>query len=288
MEYMRFFRDTIMERQSCRKFLSKEVEIEELVEVNRVYDNLERLVPCIETDIKFTGAEAGKKFGDSVGYNGYSIEAPQYIILMSEVKEHYLENIAYLAQAMTLKLTDLGIAACWLTVNDSDRIKAAADIDSKLEVACVIGIGYRDKDTKETRLDIVSPSNVTMTKTELRAAPKIHLGCMLFDKQYGKAFNTDELYTELEDSLLAISHAQSFFNRQPYRVIVGDSEIYLVGVPDEMTCENDRHLNYGIAMFNFVAVIGSLRAEAPKWSFDAPTVDLALPEDVYYVGKCRI
>ena len=55
-----------------------------------------------------------------------------------------------------------------------------------------------------------------------------------------------------------------------------------------MTCENDRHLNYGIAMFNFVAVIGSLRAEPPKWSFDAPTVDLALPEDVYYVGKCRI
>ena len=68
MEYMRFFRDTIMARQSCRKFLNKEIGIEEMVEVNRVYDNLERLVPEIKTDIKFTGAEAGKKFGDSVGY----------------------------------------------------------------------------------------------------------------------------------------------------------------------------------------------------------------------------
>lgn len=288
MEYMRFFRDTIMARQSCRKFLNKEIGIEEMVEVNRVYDNLERLVPEIKTDIKFTGAEAGKKFGDSVGYNGFSIEAPQYIILMSEVKDFYLENAGYLAQAMTLKLTDLGIAACWLTVNDSDRVKEAADLDSKLEVACVIGIGYRDKDTKEKRLDIVSPSNVTMTKTELQAAPKISLDSLLFDKMYGKAFNKEELYTELEDSLLAVSHAQSFFNRQPYRVIVGDSEIYLVGVPDEMTGENDRHLNYGIAMFNFVAVLGSLRAEAPKWSFDTPTVNLGLPDGVFYVAKCRI
>ena len=50
---------------------------------------------------------------------------------------------------------------------------------------------------------------------------------------------------------------------------------------------NDRHLNYGIAMFNFVAVIGSLRAEAPKWSFDAPTVDLALPEDVLLCSKVQ-
>jgi len=119
---------------------------------------------------------------------------------LNDLDDFYLENAGYLAQAMTLKLTDLGIAACWLTVNDSDRVKEAADLDSKLEVACVIGIGYRDKDTKEKRLDIVSPSNVTMTKTELQAAPKISLDSLLFDKMYGKAFNKEELYTELEDN----------------------------------------------------------------------------------------
>lgn len=288
MEYMRFFRDTIMKRQSCRKFLDEEIGIEELVEVSRVYDSLDRLIPEIKTEIKFADGKIGTKLGDSVGYNGYSIQAPQYIILMSEVKEGYLENAGYLAQAMTLKLTDQGIAACWLTVNDSDRVKAAADLDIDLEVVCVIGLGYRDKETKEIRLDIVSPSNVSMTKREMHAAPKISLESLLFDKKYGKAFNKEELYTELEDALLAISHAQSFFNRQPYRVIVGDSAVYLVGIEDEMTGEKDMHLNYGIVMFNFVAVLGSLRAEAPKWSFAAPETDLELPEDVRYVAKCKI
>ena len=55
-----------------------------------------------------------------------------------------------------------------------------------------------------------------------------------------------------------------------------------------MTGENDRHLNYGIAMFNFIAVLGSLRAEEPTWSFDAPAVNLGLPDGVCYVAKCRI
>ena len=89
MEYMRFFRDTIMERQSCRKFLSKEVEIEELVEVNRVYDNLERLVPGIETDIKFTGAEAGNSIFTSLAYAVFIL---YHTINVYIIFTHFLHN----------------------------------------------------------------------------------------------------------------------------------------------------------------------------------------------------
>lgn len=287
MENTRYFHDTIMSRQSCRDFMDEHVETEALVKVNKEYEAVDRLIPEIATEIRYVDYNRELLAG-SVGYNGYSIKAPKYIVMMSDVKEHYLENAGYLAQALTLKLTELGIAACWLTVNDSEAVKKNLGFDSNMEVVTVIAIGYRNKESKEVRLDIVSPSNVTMTETKTQIAPKISLDSLLFDKTFGRPFNKGELYGELEDGLLAISHAQSFFNRQPYRVIVGDSDICLTGIEDGMTGEKDAHLNYGIVMFNFVAVLGSLRAKAPKWSFEAPDRDLKLPKEARFVARCKI
>ncbi len=57
-------------------------------------------------------------------------------------------------------------------------------------------------------------------------------------------------------SALSIAVAQSFFNRQPYRVIVDDDIVSLIGHRRlELTITEDQLLNYGIAMFNFYAVL---------------------------------
>ena len=107
--------------------------------------------------------------------------------------------------------------------------------------------------------------------------------------RFGQDIDTDLWYNELEDGLRAIAHAQSFQNLQPYKIIVDNDQISLIGLPDDMTSEADRLLNYGIVMFNFYAVMWAIRPSAPRWSFEPVTDrDLGLPADVTYVAKCGL
>ena len=286
MDYISYYENVVKQRQSCRSFTDDKVDTAILDEVKAYFESCQPLVPSIETELGFFDGAVADRLGMSVGYNGFIIRAPQYLVVFSEDKEHYLENAAFLAQAVTLKLTEKDIATCWLTVNDAAFAKKALGKETDKEVAVVVGFGQRDEE-EDVRLDIVSPSNVKMVKNEEQAAPKISLEDMLYYKTYGHKEDMN-LYMELEAGLHSISTAQSFFNRQPYRVIVDDDIISLIGIPDEMTTESDKHLNYGIAMSNFSIVLGTVRAEAPVWNFEKPDRDLALPEDCVFVASCHI
>ena len=126
-------------------------------------------------------------------------------------------------------------------------------------------------------------------KEEEKPVEKISLDDLTFGTKYGQDIDPTRFYRELEDGLRAMAHSQSFLNLQPYRVIVDTDQIVLVGIPDNVTKEADRHLNYGIAMFNFISVVWATRDTTPKWSF-APVTDrdLGLPADVKYVAKCKL
>lgn len=55
-----------------------------------------------------------------------------------------------------------------------------------------------------------------------------------------------------------------------------------------MTGAIDKYLNYGIAMFNFYAVMESVRKNAPMWSFAVPDRELKLPDNAQFIAKCNI
>ena len=182
-----------------------------------------------------------------------------------------LENAGYIAQGLTLKLTELGLAACWQTINDADEAKKALEEDTDKVVACVVAFGYRDPDNDEKAVD------------------KKSLDDMTDGFKYGQDIDTDHWGGSIEDALRAVCHSQSFQNLQPYKIIVDYDQISLIGLPDDMTSEADRLLNYGIVMFNFYSVLWAVRPTTPRWSFEPVTDrDLKLPKDVTYVAKCKI
>lgn len=285
MESNNYFTDVVMKRKTSRDFKEIPVNIENLVLVERFYNSIEKLNGDIETELVFLG-EKGKALEGVVGYNGFHIKAPNYLILLSEAKDHYLENAGYIGQALTLKFTELGLVLCWQTINDSEKLKKVFDIQSNKEAVAFIAVGYPNKDDRTIRLDIKSPSDVDIHRTELKPAHKVGLDEMVFHNVYGNPLRREDLYEELENGLIAICHAQSFYDLQPYRVILGESEIYLIGLKENDTPKEDKFLNYGIAMYNFASVIGASRNEFPKWSFDKPDVNLNLPENAFYVAKC--
>ena len=287
MEYIKYFEE-IIKRQSCRSFCDRDVNVNELEQIKEYYARCRRLIPDIGLDLRIYNGVIEKKIGRNAGYNGFMIKAPKYAVLFSEVKDHYLENAGFVGQALTLKMTQLGLAACWITINDAKAVKDVVAPDSPHEVAVLIAFGYRDDSDKDVRLDIKSPSNVKMIKREKAVAPKISLDELVSYRRFGTEYNESKTYPDLKDALLAVSVSQSFLNRQPYRVILDDEMVSLIGFSDEMTGDNDRLLNYGIAMFSFQAVLAAHRTEDPKWSFDAPDCDLGLPEGYFFVARCNI
>ena len=275
---MEYYEHIVKNRHSCRNFAPTKVEDDKLVAIREYYEEEEsELVEGIGTSLQFFFGNVYETLSKSVGYNGYCIKAPTYMLLFSEEKDHYLENAGYIAQGITLKMTELGLAACWLTINDAAGVTAALNTDNDdddseegMVLACVIAFGYRD------------------SSDDAKIAPKKSLDDMTDGYKYGKDIDTSRFYGEVEDGLRAIAHAQSFANKQPYKVIVDDDIISLVGIEDPDTNYNDTHLNYGIAMFNYYAVTYAVRADAPKWSFKSPERDLGLPAGVKYIAKCAL
>jgi hypothetical protein len=293
MENLRYY-DLILERESCRAFTEEDVEQADIQHIKDSISLCDALDDSIETELHIIDSAAAEKLGTAVGYNGFMIRAPKYALLFTEEKDHALENAAFIMQALTLKMTSLGLAACWLTINDAEKAEAQLDIDTDKTLAVVVGFGYRNKEKKSTRLDIKSPSDVKVSKNSKRTAPKIALDEFVFENRFGEEAPLDLLsrqYPQLNDALICMSVAQSFFNRQPYRVILTKNSVCLIGLDDEMTGEADRHLNYGIEMFNFYAVNERTRGDGDslkKWTFDAPEGDLGLPENAHFVAQCRL
>ena len=269
---MEYFETIVKKRHSCRSFADKKVGDDVLNELLTYYEDEESdLVDEIETELKFYIGTVFDELKKSVGYNGFCIKAPAYMVIYSDVADHYLENAGYIAQGLTIKMTELGLAACWMTINDADEAKKALGEDTDKAVACVVAFGYRDPDNDEKPVD------------------KKSLDEMTDGFKYGQDIDTDLWYSSLEDGLRAIARAQSFQNRQPYRIIVDHDQISLIGLPDDLTGEADRLLNYGIVMFNFYSVMWAIRPETPRWSFEPVTDrDLGLPADVTYVAKCKL
>ncbi len=293
MENLRYY-DLILERESCRAFTEEDVEQADIQHIKDSISLCDALDDSIETELHIIDSAAAEKLGTAVGYNGFMIRAPKYALLFTEEKDHALENAAFIMQALTLKMTSLGLAACWLTINDAEKAEAQLDIDTDKTLAVVVGFGYRNKEKKSPRLDIKSPSDVKVNKNSKRTAPKIALGEFVFENRFGEEAPLDLLsrqYPQLNDALICMSVAQSFFNRQPYRVILTKNSVCLIGLDDEMTGEADRHLNYGIEMFNFYAVNERTRGDGDslkKWTFDAPEEDLGLPQNAHFVAQCRL
>ena len=268
---MQYYDDIVKRRNSCRLFSDRKVEDDVLVAIRQYYEDEESdLVDEISTELKFYYGAVYEALSKSVGYNGVCIKAPAYMLLFSDEADHFLENAGYIAQGITLKMTELGLAACWMTINDAAATKAALNVDTDQQLACVIAFGYRSEANKEKK------------------APKKSIDELTDGFRFGKDVDTDLFYPELEYGLRAMAHAQSFANKQPYKVIVDHDIISLIGLEDEETNEYDTHLNYGIVMFNFYAVMESVRADAPKWSFEPADRDLGLPANAHYIAKCRI
>lgn len=280
-------------RKSTRAFKEKAVAPNVITEIKDYFNNCKRLLPDINVELTIIEPKAAPNLAGCIGYEDFIIEAPHYILLTSEDDTGYLENAGYIGEDLVLKLTDMGISTCWITISDSSKLKERLRLpDSKLPVA-FIAFGYENAVSTIKRLDIVNLSNVILKKRTSYEAPKLYVEDAILSEDMGIKSEPSTLdhYTDLYQALVAACCAPSFLNRQPYRFIINDGLLILVALEDSVTDENDAHLNLGILMLNLYGVLSERSGVYSKWELNVPNSELAkitIPDNGKVVGCIRI
>lgn len=277
MKYM----EKIEKRKSIREFKKKELEQEKLNEIAESFDKLHKLLPDIAVELQIRTGDVMYRMEGVTGYRGKSFMAPAYLILLSEKADYYVENAGYIAEDLCLKLTEMGLSHCWLTANDSEAAKRAAQIDSDKEALVVIACGYGKQERTKKRLDILNPSNVLFKERAGHIAPKIAQEELVYQDKWGIPVDWDAQIIDplLDQSFYAASLAPSFLNRQPYRYVLKGNQVILCAKREEMTSTVDTLLDIGATMLNFDAIAS--QQDWIDWEMGAPSdiEAIGIPEE---------
>lgn len=283
------FYELARRRQSVRSFKTTPVTEEQKREIREHFFQSAHLIPDIELELHFI--EDGKeKLEGHAGYEGFTFEAPCYIALLSEVKDHYLENAGYVNESIALKLTQMGLASCWITVNEPVAVKKLLQPSKDKAAVCLLAVGYPEKEKTSYQLHINTPADIAIEEREGHIAPKMSLGEMVYQGAWKKRADLDENYIDmgLRNALNAASMAPTFINRQPFRFIMDEGKLIYVKLSDSYTIEEDEKLNCGAVMFNFASVLSDRRPYEVIWKLEKPHKEYELPEDCTIVGYCEI
>lgn len=281
------YKNLIEKRQSYRNFTNKIIEEKNICEIKNFFATASKLNDDISLQI-FSG-NAGKRLEGVVGYHGYAFEAPAYIVLMGDKKNSSYLNAGFVGMELILKLVEMNIDTCFLTVDHSDMIKKVLKIENNLTVLSVIACGYAEKIKDLKRLDIYSPSDVKFTKRKGYSAPKISINEMVYDGKWNNKLEFNE-YTPgevLEDAFFAASLAPYFFNKQNYKYILTNEYIILCDKIDKEISIEDRLIGMGCTMFNFYIIYSSHNHEADMWTIGKPDIDINIPDDFEIISYMK-
>ena len=78
MEYLRYYDEIVSRRQSCRDFTDTVVDAASVEEIKAYNEVVPKLLPEISTELHFFGGDVADFLGSSVGYNGFTVKAPNY------------------------------------------------------------------------------------------------------------------------------------------------------------------------------------------------------------------
>lgn len=99
-------KETIYKRQSIRKYDDAPLSTDTLDELRKFIGNAKVLNPDIEWSYDIVGPENVRML--------QRFKSPHYLLMFSEAKQNYLQNIGFIFQQVDLYLQSNGIGSCWI------------------------------------------------------------------------------------------------------------------------------------------------------------------------------
>jgi len=274
------FVNLVENRKSTREYQKKLLRLEEIKILEGFLKEINTLQKNIDVDFVFVedGWQKEDILKGRAGYVGNPILAPQYIALLSEQKEGYLLNTAYILEQIVLKTVELNIGSCWVSIeNDANGLKNDLGIDKPGELVAMIALGY-------------PKTHIPFTKKS--GSSRIGVGDFVFKGEWGKTASHEELeMMGIERVLHSIRLAPSWANLQPWKLIIDNDKIILtVGGKDV----DKKHLmlDAGIMML-YMEKAFNQEGLAAEWSIYTEELDghfseYNIPSEYNIIGTLHI
>ena len=267
------YKSLISNGKSVRDFKEKSIERKYLDETKAYIKESKKLIENIDIEIlDYANVQCYEKLKSVAGYHGYMIKAPNYMLILSDVKNGYIENGGYIGEKLVLKARDLGIDSCWVTFENSNIIKERLDINSTKEIVAIIALGYEN-------------NKVTKNKS---SAQRMGVEKIVYVNEWNNNISINELEERgLFDAFSYARIAPSTLNRQPWRFILDGDKVVLVVKKDDFASDYESKIDTGIAMLYFGVIIDTTMFDL-KWSLERIDKDYKIPSDYEIVGYCNI
>ncbi len=271
------YQNLILNTKSVREYKKDTIDTQKLKAIKDYAQNCTKIDNNIEIDIRIlSNNEAYIALYGIAGYKGNMIDAPHYILILSEKKPHYIENAGYIGQNTILKATEMGIASCWITFSDNQSVKERLNILSDKEVVALIALGYDANATQK--------GNITSFHTDC----KIDLDEMVYIDKWGNGADASTLEQRgLLEAFAFSKFAPSALNRQPWRFLLTAGKAILAIRKDKNTNTYEQKIDTGIIMFVFQAIVSSTLFNL-SWKLEQPTDAIEIPEEFEIVGYCMV
>jgi nitroreductase len=193
--------EAIYRRKSIRKYSEEELHVGIFDELRELIKDSKKLYDDIDVDfiVVEDGAKIQKVIHGLIGSYG-KIRAPHYIVVTSEVKEGYLENVGFALESVVLGLTDLGIGTCWIGGNNRKELfEGVIDIKENQIPVILVAFGYAEDEDDLIKRAIKSKNRMEVNEFTFGILPK-----------------------EWSNIMEAVKAAPSAVNGQPWRFFVDE------------------------------------------------------------------
>ena len=285
------YKKLIEERKSTRDYKKTTVPKEIIDEILQFSEETDKLIPGIETELlALDKSKVYEQLKDTAGYQGIMLEAPHYLIMLSEVRGYYIENAGYLGEKISLKALDLGTNTCWITFPESEKVKKRLFLNTDMEIVAIMALGY---DANKSR--VVNQDNVgdNYSKSQLKivknnVSTRYSIEDLVYIKEWGHSAHYDELENRgLLDALNYARLAPSTMNRQPWRFLLDQEKVILTIRENESISNYEEKIDIGISMLYFESIVKQTLVNV-DWKFEKPDKNYNIPDDFKIVGYCTI
>ncbi|KRQ87660.1 dihydropteridine reductase [Caloramator mitchellensis] len=138
--------EAIFKRRSVRKYQDEEIAFALLEEIKELAKYPNKL---FDIDFDIHVVEDGSKMQNVlkglIGSYG-KIIAPHYLVVTSEKREGYLENVGYALEDLVLKMTEMGLGTCYIGgFYDKNKVQEVIEVKDGHETVIVLAFGYPSK-----------------------------------------------------------------------------------------------------------------------------------------------
>ena len=264
------------EIRTVRDFKKEPVENKKIRELLDIVQNSKGISEGRNSSILFVdnGKELSEKLMGKAGYYGKLIEAPHYLVITTKEFPGFMENSGYMMELLRLEAWEMGLATCWLSIENEAALKDALGIESQDRLTAFCAIGHQYKGVFKND---ISPKSGRFGIEEI-----------IYDKKWGTLCSVDLLEQRGFANIFYVTrYAPSWGNKQPWKFILDEDQVLLTIQKDKLI---NVALDAGIVMLYFEkaaheeGIAGTWRVETK----DLEKTLYAIPEEYEIIGSFKI